>query len=283
MSPNIIQTLILGFIQGITEFLPISSSGHLIVVPNLVGLKENLLVFDVILHLGTALAIFIYFFKELWGICEAFFSDITKEGTKINEYSQKSLLGIKIVVGSLPAVVLGLLFEDLFEDKFRTVVFVSAFLLLGSLLMLLAELVINKRMNSKNDPGENYSDIENISYYKAFVVGIFQAFALFPGISRSGSTISAGILSGFDREAAARFSFLLSVPIVVAAAIYKITTSYSQLILIEPKIIIIGFLSSFFFGLISIKFLLKFLKENKLSLFIVYRIVLSIVLILFFI
>jgi undecaprenyl-diphosphatase len=182
---------------------------------------------------------------------------------------------------------MGVLFEEAFESTFRSTVFVAMFLIIGSLLMTLAEIFIRKKDKgseiAEKDKAEDPEAVYGISYLNSFVVGIFQSFALFPGISRSGSTISAGIFSGLNRESAARFSFLLSVPIILAAAVYKISISYTELMLLDLTTVIAGFFSSFILGLISIKFLLKYLKNNKLHFFIVYRILMAGVLLAFFI
>lgn len=243
-----LQSLVLGIVQGLTEFIPVSSSGHLVLVPILFDWTYQSLVFDTILHLGTAAALIIYFWKDLLSAIK-------------NTYLLKLL-----IVGSIPAGLLGLLLEDLFEFYFRSELWVALFLLLGSILMFVAE----KASKAKNTL--------EINTRTAFLVGVFQALALFPGFSRSGSTISGSMLLGMSREQAARFSFLLSIPIVLVASFFKVIDSYTQL---KFDInLLIGFFSSFFVGLLAISFLLKFLKSNRLYVFIAYRLILFAIIIL---
>jgi undecaprenyl-diphosphatase len=274
---NLFQAVILGVIQGLTEFLPISSSGHLVVLPNIFGWAPHPLVFDTTLHLGTAAALGIFFFKDLWNIFVSFFKDVWNHEENFKKYSDDGKMGLYILLGSIPAGLLGLMFEDVFETVFRNVSWVILFLLLGSILMSVAEkLKLWERKKSKG-----------LNYLKAFVIGIFQSLALFPGLSRSGATISGGMLFGLDREKAARFSFLLSVPIVVAAGLYKFYESKAMFLdptvslHIEPMFLIAGFISSFLVGLGAIKFLLNFLKKNSLWVFVVYRAILILVLVFF--
>ncbi len=250
---TIFQSLILGAVQGLTEFIPVSSSGHLVLVPMIFGWAYQSLTFDLVLHFGTALALIIYFWKDLIGLLK-----------------NMSLLKL-LIVGSIPAVVLGVLFENAFEFYFRSELWVVLFLLLGSILMFLAEKLFVNRQSV-------VSNVNDIGLKKAFLVGCFQALALFPGFSRSGSTISGSMLLGLDREQAARFSFLLSLPIVLAAGFFKLLGSYNQLTL--DASIVIGFFTSFLVGLFAISFLMKFLKTNKLYVFVMYRVILCVVLLL---
>lgn len=251
---NILQALILGIVQGLTEFLPISSSGHLVLIPKLFGWEYQSLAFDTVLHLGTALALVIYFYKDLLEVIK----------------SKKLIL--LLLIGSIPAGVLGLFFNDYFEFYFRTTNWVVTFLLVGSVVMWLAEKSFSKVWNN-----ERVSDFSKITNKKAFIIGMFQSLALFPGMSRSGSSISGGMLLGLSREAAARFSFLLAIPAVVAATLFKLVDSSAEISF--DLSLLVGFLSSFLVGLVAIKFLLNFLKSNSLNSFILYRIVLSLILI----
>lgn len=250
---SIFQAVILGFIQGITEFLPISSSAHLVIVPDLLKWPQSPLVFDTSLHLGTALAIGLYFFKD-------FLRLVTKE--------RKSL--VYILVASIPVMGIGYLFGDLIENSFRSLIWISVFLVIGSVVMFLAEFY-SKKVEQKNSP--NLID--------SLVIGCSQIFALFPGISRSGVTISAGLFSKLNREEAARFSFLLSTPVVCAAGVFKLLTTFSDIKSIGYAPWAAGVLVSFISGYLSIGLLLRFLRTKSLKLFIVYRILLAAVLIFF--
>ncbi len=261
---TILQALILGAVQGLTEFLPISSSGHLVLVPVLFGWQPHPLVFDTFLHLGTTMAVVIYFWRDLLG---ALRSTLSKD----SEASKNRNLLVLLIVGSIPAGIIGFLFEDYFELYFRSVTSVAIFLLLGSVLMFLAEKLYTRVWDANR-----IKDEKSISWQKSLIIGLFQSLALFSGFSRSGSSISGGMLFGLSREMAARFSFLLSVPIVVVAATFKIYDSFNLFVL--DGALVGGFFASFVSGYIAIDFLLKFLKSNKLYVFIVYRVILAVVL-----
>lgn len=244
---------ILGLVQGLTEFLPISSSGHLVVLPNIFGLEDHSLLFDVTLHLGTSLALLIYFWKDLLSILR---------------FPRKWWL--KIFLGILPAGLFGFLFNDLFENYFRGLSFVILFLFLGTILMFFAEKFFSK------------SKTNTLTSGKSFKIGLFQVLALFPGFSRSGATISGGMILGLSREDAARFSFLLSIPLVWAAAAYefiKIFPVTSSSLDLTP--LLVGGLTSFISGFLCIKFFMNFVKEQSLIPFVLYRMVLVLFLVSF--
>ncbi|MBI2414437.1 undecaprenyl-diphosphatase UppP [candidate division WWE3 bacterium] len=266
---NLFQAFILGAIQALSEFLPISSSGHLIVVPSLFGWQPHSLVFDTTLHLGTAAALLAFFFKDLYNIGLSFISDVWNSQDNFSNYSQNGKYAIFILLGSLPAGIIGFVFENQIEVVFRDVKYVALFLILGSALMFIAE----KSADHKKSLSMNY--------FKSLVIGFFQSLALLPGFSRSGSTISGGMLFGLSRENAARFSFLLSIPIVVLVGTYQLLKSYHLITTSFMPSLLIGFFTSFIVGLLVIKFLLKFLNKHGLSVFIIYRLVLALVLLLF--
>lgn len=269
------QALILGIVQGLTEFLPISSSGHLVVLPIILGWGSHPLVFDLILHLGTATALIVYFRNDIKNILVILNKDLSKEKTNAKKFSYESKLGLFILIGCIPAGIFGILFEDSIEASFRGLISVSLLLLVGSLLMYLAEDVYKKHT-------ENNS-FTSLTGKSALLIGFFQAMAIFPGVSRSGATISGGMLLGLTREYAARFSFLLSIPIVVAASIFSLfKASNAELATVGLLAIFIGYLTSFVIGYLAIDFLLKLLKRSSLGIFIVYRLVLSFVLLLIY-
>lgn len=247
---TVFHAVVLGFIQGITEFLPVSSSGHLILLPEVLGWHLQSLAFDTTLHLGTAGALIVYFWRDLFEILKS-----------------KKYLGL-IIVGSIPAGFLGFFFGDMLENAFRSAFWVAAFLLAGSLIMFLAEMTYKKTWfkERKDQPTE-------LSYKDATVIGIFQSLALLSGISRSGATISGGMFSKLTRETAARFSFILSIPIVIGAGVFKIMDSYQELNF--DIVMLVGFLTSMLTGMLAIKYFLKFLKNNNLYPFIIYRILLA--------
>lgn len=246
------QAFLLGIVQGLTEFLPISSSGHLVILPRLLGWEIQPLVFDVFLHLGTALALIVYFWKDLYKILLSFLKRTNDQDFALGKY---------ILIGAIPAGIIGFLLESTIEFTFRGINWVIAFLLLGTLFMWVAEKWFAKGTNI-------------LSEKRSLLIGLFQSFALLPGVSRSGASISAGMYLGLNRELAAKFSFLIAIPTVVGAGIYKALTSFDQLTDISFTIVFIGFITSFIVGLAAIKFLLNFVKRHSLNVFIVYRLVL---------
>lgn len=241
---SVLQAVVLGIVQGITEFLPISSSAHLLLVPRFFGWGNFPLVFDTSLHLGTALAILFYFRK-----------DFAKMTGRMFRY---------LFLGSIPVVVVGFFFDDLINEFFRGSFIISIFLLSGSLIMFLAEKHLYKRKAHKKE----------LSLKGVLNVGLAQAFALLPGISRSGVTISAGIFEGLSREEAARFSFLLSTPAVLAAGFYKLFTTFGEIQSIGYEPWLTGMLVSFVSGVVTIRLLLDFLKKRGLMGYVWYRILL---------
>ncbi len=266
---SILQALFLGFIQGITEFLPISSSGHLVVLPKILGWEVQSLVFDTTLHLATATALIFCFWKDISDILKSLYKDFRKYKFSSKHYSSDSMLGLKVTFGSIPVGVLGLLLEDILENLFRGIFSVAIFLILGSLLMFVAEKKLKKRLIVKDD----------ISLGKSLKVGFFQVLSLLPGVSRSGSTISGGMIYGLSRKEATRFSFLLSIPVVLVAGVYKLISSFNYINAADIPPMFFGFMASFVVGMFAIKFMLKFVKNNKLYPFILYRLLLAVFLI----
>jgi undecaprenyl-diphosphatase len=264
---NILHALILGIVQGVTELLPISSSAHLILVPRFLNWQTNSLAFDTTLHLGTALALTVYFFKDIVSIARGFFTDLSRQKFNINKYSKEGLLGVGIMIGSLPAGLLGILLGNFLEERFRGVGSVLAFLIVGSVLMIFAEVFSKPKIKN----------IKEINAPKSFFIGLFQSLALFSGVSRSGATISGGMLLGLERSLAAKYSFLLSIPIVIGAGVFEAIKSFGQLSSLSAASILVGFLASFLSGLLAIRFLMGFLGKHKLTGFIVYRVVLIVV------
>jgi len=259
---NFFEAIILGFVQGATEFLPVSSSGHLILVPSLLGMSEQPLVFDTTMHLATALTLVVFFFNDYVSLIKKFFSDLFTRRSLFPE--NKSEPGLMLLfLASVPAAVLGFFLENPIENIFRDVKYVMIFMAAGTILMLLAE-TYGKRIKSTATLGN------------AIIIGFFQSLALFPGVSRSGATISGGMLMGLNREYAARFSFLISVPIVLAAALFKIISTDWNVIDVSLINLAAGFISAFVTGTIAVKFLLNYLKNKGLNLFIIYRILLII-------
>lgn len=273
----LIQSIILGIVQGLTEFIPVSSSGHLLLLPKILNWESQPIYLDITLHLGTSLSLFLVFKDDLKKIVNSIINDfkisIKNKSFKNLNFSTESLLGLNIIVATIPAVIVGLLFNDLFEIYFREVRFGILFLVLGSVLMYIAQLY-SQRYAPK------FSSLNKITISKSLIIGFFQSLALFPGVSRSGSTISIGIILGFSKNDSARFSFLMSLPIILSAGLYKLyTTDISNFFTTS---VFFGFFFSFISGLFAIKFLLKYLQSHSLYVFILYRLVLAFIIFLYF-
>lgn len=260
--------IILGIIQGIAEFLPISSSAHLIIFRNLFGIGKTItgnleLPFDIALHFGTLLAIGIFFFKD-------FINMITKGFTKGVKDSEGKLLWY-IIAATIPAAIAGVLFEDVIEGIIRNNYYVIAIALI---IMGIIIYLIDKKMPQKKS-------IKEMNLKDAIIIGCSQVFALIPGFSRSGTTIAASRALKLNREESAKFSFFLSAPVVCGAVVLSLLKNGTiDLILSNLGIFMVGVISSFIIGLICIKFLLKFLKKNDFEAFMWYRIILGLIVII---
>jgi len=260
---TLIQAIILGIFQGISEFLPISSSGHLVILQHFFGIKEGNLFFTEMLHFGTLISIVIVYFNDIIKIIVEFFkmlgSGIKNKKFKIvNDYQKLALL---IIIGSIPTAIIGFLFEDFFKKLYSSSILPIgvAFLITGLLLW-----IANKK------PHEN-KKVRNMTILDSLTIGIFQGIAIIPGISRSGSTIVAGLLRGLDRSLATEFSFLLALPATFGAGLFGITDvikTGSAAVIDGP--LIIGILLSTIVGVFAIKFLIKMLKKDKLHYFSYY-------------
>tara|TARA_B100000959_G_scaffold97170_2_gene102976 strand:+ start:2431 stop:3237 length:807 start_codon:yes stop_codon:yes gene_type:complete len=264
------QIILLGIIQGLTEFLPISSSGHLILIPNLFDYEDQGLAMDAILHLGTLMAIVIYFRDDLSRLVRGLFN-------RDNDPGYHSLAW-HIVWASFPAGIIGLLWGDLIEQELRSPIFVAWNLLFWSFIFLVAD-----RYSSKQETNE--SDIGLLTLGQVLFIGCAQAIALLPGTSRSGITIAGGLLTKLSPVTAARFSFLLGAPIILAAGCHKAVDYLSDPATpIQLSIPQLGFglLVSFAVGYISIKLLLGIVSRLGLMPFIVYRVLLAISILIFF-
>lgn len=255
---EIIRAIVLGLIQGVTEFIPVSSSGHLVLVPHLLGWEEPSVAFDVLLHTGTLLALIIYFRNEVLQLLKAFFASIIEKDFK-KDFERK--LAWLIIIGTLPAVIMALLFKDFFESLFALPLRVSCLLITTGVILLSSE-----RMSPKK------RDLNKITIIDSLVIGFAQGLAIAPGISRSGATISVGLLRGLKRESAARYSFLLSIPIILAATANKIKDLMvlSQSNNTTALSCFLGFFAATVSGYFSIKYLLKFLQKGKLNVFAYY-------------
>lgn len=257
---SVFKAVILGIIQGIAEFLPISSSAHLILFPFLLGWKESGLAFDVALHFGTMMAVLVIFFKDWWDLFIGAIKNFTSK-----KKSTDGKMFWYLVVATIPAALAGLLLDDFIENIVRNKIWVIALALAVMGLLIF----IGDKWASKHYKKEVKFD--KITLKQAIIIGISQAFAVIPGFSRSGTTILAGRLMGISKEAITRFTFLLSVPVICGATILKVTD------LSLTKEVIIGVISSFAMGVLTIKFLLNYIKKHDFSVFAFYRVILSII------
>jgi undecaprenyl-diphosphatase len=249
-----LAAVILGLVQGLTEFLPVSSTGHLILVSDVLKLDPERfgLSFDVALHLGTALAVLLYFATTWIGLI----GDALRGRWR---------LPLVIVAGTIPAAIVGVLLESAVSTTLRSPVYIAIGLLAGSAIFVLAERLGTRRRR-----------LERVSVVDAIVVGTAQAIALLPGISRSGITISAGLFRGLERADATRFAFLLSTPIIVGAGIKTLLDARKAAELTTHlDVVAIGFGVSFLSGLAAVAFMVRYLRTHSLNVFVVYRVVLA--------
>jgi len=263
---TLFQAVVLGVVQGLSEFLPISSSAHLILVPWLLGWPEHTLTFDLALHLGTSAALLVYFWREWIRLGQAV---VLGFGDAKRRASPEWRLAWLIALGCLPAGIMGVLFEDVVEEAFRNPVLIGILLIGFGALLLLSD-----RLGSKLRP------ISHLWLPDALYIGCAQVLALAPGVSRSGVTITAGLFRGLDRAAAARFSFLLSAPITIAAALYKLRVLLKTPPT-EPEalVMIVGIVTAGVVGAFAIGFMLRYLQRQSVAVFFWYRLVLGVVVI----
>ncbi len=262
---DLIQAVVLGLVQGLTEFLPISSSGHLLLLPALFGWEDPGAGFTAVIQLGTVLAVLIYFWKDLVAACGGWWRSLFDKGAR---GTKEARLGWAVFVGTVPVVVVGLLLEDQIDTTFRSSLLVAGMLIGVALVMWLAEAV-----------GKRSRDLESVSTKDGFIVGLWQALSLVPGASRSGSTIAGALFLGMDRATAARFSFLLSVPSVLASGLYKLAKDRHDLFAGGALPTIVATALAFVSGYAAIAFLVSYLQRHSTAVFIVYRIVLGSVII----
>jgi len=264
---NNFHALVLGALQGLTEVLPISSSAHLILVPKLLGWVESGLTFDVALHLGTLIALSLYFWRDIFDMTYNFIGSISGKGIQ----TAGNRLPWYIIIGTIPAAIVGKTLEEPIEQLFRqSPLLICSFLIAFGLLLAFADTTGAKRWK-----------IDRITLKAAVLIGLAQCLALIPGVSRSGITITAALLIGFNRETAARFSFLLSLPIVFGAALLKVGSLLKTGIPAgEVTPLLIGVVSSAVFGYLSVAFLLKLVQRSSLYPFVWYRLAAGVVFLL---
>ncbi len=268
---SLIQAILLGLIQGLTEFLPVSSSGHLVLGQFVLGVDQATkneigVAFEVFVHFGTLLAVVTVYWRDILGMIKAFFSIFSFNRPSLEDkYHQDAdfKMMVLILIGSLPAGILGIALKDIIEEAFVNP------LLVCSMLIVTAGILFSTRYLLKEN--------QKLGFTNSLIIGFAQAFAITPGISRSGSTISTGLFMGLDRETAAKFSFLLSVPVIAGATILEIKN-----VVAHPPAgtmiinFIAGTLVAYISGLIAIKFLLAIIKKGKLEVFAYYCLIVGI-------
>ncbi|WP_342599748.1 undecaprenyl-diphosphate phosphatase [Psychrobacillus sp. FSL H8-0483] len=265
---ELLKALILGFVEGMTEFAPVSSTGHMIIVDDMWLKTEEFLgqysanTFKIVVQLGSILAVVVVMWKRLFSLVGLYKIE--------SEQSSKQFNLLHVIVGMLPAVVLGFAFKDFIDDHLFGVETVIYSLVAGSILMIIAD-----KFGPKNP---SIVSLDQISYAQAFKVGLVQCLSLWPGFSRSGATISGGVLFGMSHRTAADFTFIMAVPIMAGASLVSVLKNWEQINMDDMGFYIVGFLSAFVFALISIKFFLKLLSRVKLMPFAIYRLVLAAVL-----
>jgi undecaprenyl-diphosphatase len=265
---NLFQALILGIVQGATEFLPVSSSGHLVLFPWLLGWNDPSnawylnaadgfqLAFDVVLHLGTACAILVYFRRDWLDLLQA----VLRAAQDRSLASPKARLALLIVLGTIPAALAGYFLDDIVESAFSRPIAAAGFLLATAALLAASEWI-----------GRRDRDLEHLAWLDALLVGIGQALALFPGISRSGATMAAGLARGIKRAPAARFSFLLATPIILGAGGFKVLDlMQTGGALSRVPVLITGFVAAGIVGYLCIHWLLRYLQNHRLYPFAIY-------------
>lgn len=262
----IIKAILLGMVEGLTEFAPVSSTGHMIIVDEMWLQSEQLLgkyvanTFKVVIQLGSILAV-VLLFKD------RFFEILGLKRHNVTEGSKERLTLVHVLVGLIPAGVLGLVFKDYIDDYLFSAKTVLVGLVTGAILMIIAD-----QFRSKNP---KTTTVDQISYKQAFAVGMIQCISLWPGFSRSGSTISGGVLFGMSHRAAADFTFIMAVPIMFGASLISLMKNWEYFTIDALPFFVAGFLSAFVFALITIRIFLKLINKIKLIPFAIYRLVLA--------
>lgn len=258
---DLLRSVVLGIVQGLTEFLPISSSAHLAIVPQLLGWEDPGAAYTAVVQIGTELAVILYFWRDIWTIATAWLRGLFNKSARNDP---NWMMGWFIIVGSTPIVALGLLLEDLIDREFRNLWVMAIMLIALGLMLGLAE-----RIGRKARP------IESLTMGHAILFGFAQACALVPGVSRSGATITMGLMLGYERRAATRYAFLLAIPAVVGAGIYKLKDIPGGENAYGTMPTIVGTVVSFAVGMAVIHWLLQYVSTKSYAPFVIYRVLLG--------
>ncbi|MDR2597032.1 MAG: undecaprenyl-diphosphate phosphatase [Treponema sp.] len=257
---SIIEAILLGLVQGLTEFLPVSSSGHLVLLQKIFGITESTLFFDIMLHAGTLLAVMTVLWHDIWAILKKIIQPLT----------------LMLIIATIPAVIAALAFGDAIEHAFESGKFLGFCFLITSVILIIAEKL--SRINTVNV----LKNQENMNFIEAVIIGIMQAIAIIPGISRSGATISGALFQKLERDFAARFSFLLSIPVILGALILQVKNLFKSVaaetasVNIEVVAVITGTATAAIVGFFAVKLMLKIVREKSLYGFAIYTAILGI-------
>lgn len=268
---DIISAIIIGLVQGLTEFLPVSSSAHLVFIQQALGVQQTNLAFDVLLHVGTLVAVFGYFYKDIIQMIIAFFSSLKDiiNGKFISEVKRNPYkkLAWLTIIATIPVGIVGVLFNKIVESAFSGVTIPAFFLLITGCLLYASE-----RMSSGK------IDVNNMGLKETIAMGCGQAIAVIPGLSRSGTTIATGLFAGLNKEFAAKFSFILSIPAILGAAVFQLKDIGNTNL--ELSACIAGFIVAAISGYLAISFLLKLIKERSLDIFAYYCWIIGIIILI---
>lgn len=266
---EILKTILIGIVEGITEWLPVSSTGHMILLEEFIHLnmtEEFMEMFNVVIQLGAIFAVIVLFFPKLWPFT-----------TRENGWIKKDtwMMWFKVIAGVLPAAVLGLLFDDLLDEMFYNYQTVAIMLIVYGVLFIVVE-----KWNKKRKP--KVRKLEDVTFQTAFLIGMFQVLSLIPGTSRSGATILGALILGCSRYIGAEFSFFMAIPVMFGASLLKLVKFGFALTGSEITILVVGMLSAFIVSMLSIKFLMAYVKKHDFKVFGYYRIVLGIIVLAYF-
>jgi undecaprenyl-diphosphatase len=262
---SLLEAIVLGAVQGLTEFIPISSSGHLVIVPELFGWKHPGLAFDVLLHAASLLALLVYFSGDLLDLAR---------GVMGKSRGSRKLVGL-LALGTIPAALAGLLFSDYFEEQFEDARAAALQLLITAVILVGAEQIYRTHERKTANKGKRLRTMDDMNYVDAGAIGVAQAISIFPGISRSGATIGTGLALSIERSNAARFAFLLAIPSLLGATIIEVPEINGATLGAGPAIA--GFISSLVTSYAAIWGLIKYLRSNTLYPFAAYCVVAGIV------
>lgn len=270
MIIEILKTILIGIVEGITEWLPVSSTGHMILLEEFIHLnvtEEFMKMFNVVIQLGAILAVVLLFFPKLWPFT-------TKEKGWIKKDTW--MMWFKVIVAALPVAVLGILFDDKLEEMFHNYQTVAVMLIVYGVLFIVVE-----RWNKRRKP--KIRTIRDMTFQTAFLIGMFQVLSLIPGTSRSGATILGAIILGCSRYIAAEFSFFLAIPVMFGASFLKIVKFGFAFETAEIIILLVGMVTAFIVSVLSIRFLMSYVKKHDYQFFGYYRIILGVIVLLYFV